>query len=116
MYNLRQALLYSNLFCIDTLIQKLLPLGFTRATIRKELVATDGDLNEAANNLLSQLPDVQAQGVLASMKKEDKNFSIKSVEVKMIYMLLVKGNCLCDNEALKFYGHNSFLVRFKSIP
>ena len=77
---------YSVLSCViiraDTLIQKLLPLGFSRAAIRKELVATDGDLNEAANNLLSQLPDVQAQGVLASMKKEEKSFSIKSIEVK----------------------------------
>lgn len=85
------------LFYTDTLIQKLLPLGFTRAAIRKELMATDGDLNEAANNLLGQLPDAQAQGVLASMKKEERNFSIKSIEVKVILNLFAglpqeKGN------------------------
>lgn len=60
-------------------------------------MATDGDLNEAANNLLGQLPDAQAQGVLASMKKEERNFSIKSIEVKVILNLFAglpqeKGN------------------------
>ena len=65
----------------DALVQKLLPLGFTRAAIRKELIETNGDLNEAANNLLYQLPDSKAQGVLASIKKEEKKFIISSVEV-----------------------------------
>ena len=66
----------------DALVQKLLPLGFTRVAIRKELIETNGDLNEAANNLLYQLPDSKAQGVLASIKKkEEKKFVISSVEV-----------------------------------
>ena len=65
----------------DALVQKLLPLGFTRAAIRKELIDTNGDLNEAANNLLYQLPDSKARGVLASIKKEEKKFIISSVEV-----------------------------------
>lgn len=68
--------------CTDALVQKLLPLGFTRAAIRKELIDTNGDLNEAANNLLCQLPDSnKAQGVLANIKKEEKKFTIDSVEV-----------------------------------
>lgn len=67
---------------IDALVKKLLPLGFTRAAIRKELIDTNGDINEAANNLLYQLPDSKAQGVLASIKKEEeKKFIISSVEV-----------------------------------
>lgn len=67
--------------CTDALVKKLLPLGFTRATIRKELIETNGDLNEAANNLLYQLPDSKAQGVLASIKKEERKFIISSVKV-----------------------------------
>ena len=67
---------------IDALVKKLLPLGFTRAAIRKELIDTNGDINEAANNLLYQLPDSKAQGVLTSIKKEEeKKFIISSVEV-----------------------------------
>ena len=66
----------------DALVQKLLPLGFTRAAIRKELIDTNGDLNEAANNLLYQLPDSKAQSVLASIKKEEeKKFTIDSIQV-----------------------------------
>jgi len=43
---------------------------------------TNGDLNEAANNLLSQLPDNKALGVFASIKKDEgKKFTICSVEV-----------------------------------
>ena len=68
--------------CVDALVKKLLPLGFTRAAIRKELIDTNGDINEAANNLLYQLPDSKAQGVLTSIKKEEeKKFIISSVEV-----------------------------------
>ena len=73
---------FTNLFLFtDALVQRLLPLGFTRTAIRKELIETNGDLNEAANNLLYQLPDSKAQGVLASIKKEEKKFVISSLEV-----------------------------------
>lgn len=76
-----QSHIYHLVCYTDALVQKLLPLGFTRAAIRKELIETNGNLNEAASNLLWQLPDSKAQGVLASIKKEEKKFTISSVEV-----------------------------------
>lgn len=75
------CLCFTTLICTGALVKKLLPLGFTRAAIRKELIDTNGDVNEAANNLLYQLSDSKAQGVLASIKKEEKKFEISSVEV-----------------------------------
>ena len=48
-------------FFIEAVVERLLPLGFPRASIRKELYLSDGDPNVAALQLLKQRKDNEEQ-------------------------------------------------------
>lgn len=83
----------------EALVKRLLPLGFTRSSIRKELYLSDGNLNEAALKLLEQQDHEQRQhseqqlAILGGEreeevdreeregKKPEKTFTIGNVEV-----------------------------------
>ena len=49
-------------FFIEAVVERLLPLGFPRASIRKELYLSDGDPNVAALQLLKQRKDNEEVG------------------------------------------------------
>ena len=90
---------YVHRICLitDEHIKKLLPLGFTRKAIRRELFLSNGDLNTAASKLLDQhqeegsapLPsegweEVDAASsdyLFESQMEEKKLFSVGSIEV-----------------------------------
>ncbi len=77
---------------VEELIKPLLPLGFSRADIRREVLLSKGDLNTAALKLLAQqdehelkfisLDEVDGE-VKEKQKKDDdkKTFAIKSIVV-----------------------------------
>lgn len=89
---------------IDVHIKKLLPLGFTRKAIRRELFLSNGDLDAAASRLLDRQRGQQEQeeeessltsnegwenvdagsesdGMMESQDKNKKSFSVGSIEV-----------------------------------
>ena len=88
----------------DEHITKLLPLGFTRKEIRRELFLSNGDLNTAASKLLDRRQKQSEEGstpfpsgcweevdaesgseVLESQDKDKKFFSVGSIEVCDVY-------------------------------
>ena len=90
-FHLHPFLLFS-----DALVKKLLPLGFTRYAIRRELRLSDGNLDTAALNLLEQqeerereeeeaggLPEGCAGGGEEGEGKK-KSFTIGNIEVFMV--------------------------------
>ncbi len=79
---------------VEELIKPLLPLGFSRADIRKEVLLSKGDLNTAALKLLAQqdehelkfisLDDEGVDGEVKEKQEKDddkKAFAIKSIVV-----------------------------------
>lgn len=78
---------------IENLVKRLLPLGFTKSSIRKELYLQSNDLNAAALKLLSQQEEesigdgvgtdnVDGGGDKKGEKDNtEKPFTIKSIEV-----------------------------------
>lgn len=85
---------------VENLVKRLLPLGFTKSSIRKELYLHDNDPDAAALKLLSQQEEEDARESISSggnkvdtdsldgggdKKRENdsaaKPFTIKSIEV-----------------------------------
>ncbi len=71
--------------CTDNLVKRLLPLGFTKASIRKELYYHDNDPDATALKLLSQQESTASSDTLDGGDKEGKNknkqFTMRSIQV-----------------------------------
>ena len=84
----------------ENLVKRLLPLGFTKSSIRKELYLHGNDPNAAAIRLLSQQEEEEARESISSSENDvgtdsvddggdkegendsaEKPFTIKSIEV-----------------------------------